>query len=90
MFPTACNVELTGLLVQRKEMEAHRAGDYQGHADAEDDSGMMVVMKMGMRIGMRIGMRHTLYLSFFLHRQNFWKIKFTRNLHSKLPIYTVN
>ena len=67
-------------------MEAHRAGDYQGHADAEDDSGMMVVMKMGMRIGMRIGMRHTLYLSFFLHRQNFWKIKFT----PKLPIITVN
>ena len=37
MFLTACDVELTGLLVQRKEMEAHRAGDQQGHADAEDD-----------------------------------------------------
>ena len=40
---------------------------------------------------------HTLYLSFFLHGQNFWKIKFTpkftqqiADLHSKLPIYTVS
>ena len=40
---------------------------------------------------------HTSYLSFFLHMQNFWrrkfKPKFTQkiaNLHSKLPIYTVN
>ena len=33
---------------------------------------------------------HTSYLSFLLHGQDFWKIKFTPNLHSKLPIYTVN
>ena len=36
--------------------------------------------------------RHTSYLSFFLHRQIFWKIKFTQyiaNLHSKLPIFRV-
>ena len=40
---------------------------------------------------------HTWYLSIFLHRQNFWKIKFTpkftqkiAHLHRKLPIYTVN
>ena len=43
-----------------------------------------------------IGSTHTWYLSFFLHEQNFWKIKFTpkftvyiANVHSKLPIYTV-
>ena len=47
---------------------------------------------------------HTWYLSFFLHEQNFWRIKFTpkktvnyNKIHSKLPIfcgitakYTVN
>merc|ERR1719370_630884 len=32
---------------------------------------------------------HTSNFSFFLHGQNFWKIKFTRNLHSKLPIFCV-
>ena len=39
---------------------------------------------------------HTSYLSFFLHRQNFWRIKFPQkftqliaNLHSKLPIFRV-
>ena len=37
---------------------------------------------------------HTFYLSFFLHRQNFWRIKFTPKkrvnydkIHSKLPIF---
>merc|ERR1711949_97948 len=42
------------------------------------------------------GHEHTSYLSFFLHRQNFWKLKFTpkftqyfANLHSKLPIFCV-
>ena len=40
---------------------------------------------------------HTCNLSFFLHGQNFWKIKCTlkfthyiANLNSELPIYTVN
>ena len=43
---------------------------------------------------------HTIYhihICHFLHRQNFWRIKFTpkftqkiANLHSKLPSYTVN
>ena len=39
---------------------------------------------------------HTWYLSFFLHRQNFWRIKFTQKkhvncdkIHSKLPIFCV-
>ena len=39
---------------------------------------------------------HTSYLSFFLHRQNFWRIKFTPKkcanydrIHSKLPIFRV-
>ena len=39
---------------------------------------------------------HTFYLSFFLHRQNFWRIKFTPKnrvnydkIHSKLPIFCV-
>ena len=45
-----------------------------------------------------IGQRssHTWYLSFFLHGQNFWRIKFTPNkpiyydkIHSKLPIFCV-
>ena len=39
---------------------------------------------------------HTWYLSFFLHKQNFWRIKFTPKkhvnydkIHSKLPIFCV-
>ena len=39
---------------------------------------------------------HTSYLSFFLHEQNFWRIKFTLKkrvnydkIHSKLPIFCV-
>ena len=39
---------------------------------------------------------HTWYLSFFLHEQNFWRIKFTPKkrinydkIHSKLPIFCV-
>ena len=39
---------------------------------------------------------HTSYLSFFLHGQNFWRIKFTPKkrvnydkIHSKLPIFCV-
>ena len=39
---------------------------------------------------------HTSYLSFFLHEQNFWRIKFTPKkrvkygkIHSKLPIFRV-
>ena len=39
---------------------------------------------------------HTSYLSFFLHEQNFWRIKFTpkkrvnySKIHSKLPIFRV-
>ena len=39
---------------------------------------------------------HTRYLSFFLHRPNFWRIKFTPKkrvnydkIHSKLPIFCV-
>ena len=40
--------------------------------------------------------RHTWYLSFFLHGQTFWRIKFTHKkrvnydkIHSKLPIFCV-
>ena len=40
--------------------------------------------------------RHTWYLSFFLHEQNIWRIKFTPKkrvnydkIHSKLPIFCV-
>ena len=41
-------------------------------------------------------MHHTWYLSFFLHGQNFWRIKFTPKkrvnydkIHSKLPFFCV-
>ena len=41
-------------------------------------------------------LKHTFYLSFFLHRQNFWRIKFTPKkrvnydkIYSKLPIFCV-
>ena len=47
-------------------------------------------------IEMRITLRHTWYLSFFLHEQNFWRIKFTPKkhvnydkIHRKLPIFCV-
>merc|ERR1712016_509881 len=40
--------------------------------------------------------RHTSYLSFFLHKQNFWRIKFTPKkpvnydkIHRKLPFFCV-
>ena len=40
--------------------------------------------------------KHTWYLSFFLHEQNFWRVKFTPKkrvnydkIHSKLPIFCV-
>ena len=40
------------------------------------------------------GFSHTSYLSFFLHKQNFWRIKFTPKkrvnydkIHRKLPIF---
>ena len=43
-----------------------------------------------------MGCGHTWYLSFFLHEQNFWRIKFTPKkrvyydkIHSKLPIFCV-
>ena len=43
---------------------------------------------------MGIRLVHTSYLSFFLHEQNFWRIKFTPKkrinygkIHSKLPIF---
>ena len=29
--------------------------------------------------------KHTLYLSFFLHGQNFWRIKFTRQFSANFP-----
>ena len=32
-----------------------------------------------------VGLGHTSYLSFFLHEQNFWRIKFT----PKMPIFCV-
>ena len=44
----------------------------------------------------RLNVAHTLYLSFFLQGQNFWRIKFTPKqrinydkIHSKLPIFCV-
>ena len=56
---------------------------------------------MGWKTSSQIGMHlsfchHTWYLSFFLHWQNFWRIKFTPKkrvnydkIHSKLPIFCV-
>ena len=55
-----------------------------------------VVFALGLGYWWCPGLDHTWYLSFFLHEQNFWRIKFTLKkrvnydkIHRKLPIFCV-
>ena len=57
---------------------------------------VLALIGLIMRILVLLQADHTLYLSSFLHWQNFWKIKFTPKkcvnydkIHRKLPIFCV-